>query len=235
MTKAAETVAFTSMAEGSREDYELLERLEERFAEGTADRVLAQLRGLGGSLSGYRIDRLEHSLQSATRAHRDGADEEMVVAALLHDIGDLLSPSNHSELAAAVLRPTSRRGPTGSFGITGCSRVTTTPTIGAETATPATPIAIIPGTRTPWTSATAGTSVPSTPTTNRYPLNSSSRWCDASSRGSRSARRIGRLSRYAFRGNASFSSSLLFQAGCGVSRPERGTYSDGSMNRYLWT
>ena len=100
-----ETVAFTSMAEGTREDYALLERLEEEFAQGTADRVLDMLRNLSGSLSGYKIDRLEHSLQSATRAHRDGADEEMVVAALLHDIGDLLSPFNHSELAAAVLRP----------------------------------------------------------------------------------------------------------------------------------
>ena len=99
------TVAFTSMAEGTREDYELLEQLEVKFAEGATDRVLAQLRGLEGSLSGYQIDRLEHSLQSATRAHRDGAEEEMVVAALLHDIGDLLSPNNHSELAAAVLRP----------------------------------------------------------------------------------------------------------------------------------
>ena len=70
-----------------------------------ADRVLDQFRALEGSLSGYKVDRLEHSLQSATRAHRDGADEEMVVAALLHDIGDLLSPFNHSEMAAAVLRP----------------------------------------------------------------------------------------------------------------------------------
>ena len=105
MTDAAERVAFTSMAEGTREDYELLERLEARFAAGAADRVLAQLRGLADSLSGYRVDRLEHSLQCATRAHYDGADEELVVAALLHDIGDLLSPHNHSELAAAVLRP----------------------------------------------------------------------------------------------------------------------------------
>ena len=102
---ATETVSFTSMAAGTREDYELLERLEAEFAAGTADRVLEQLRGLAGSLGGYKIDRLDHSLQSATRAHRDGADEEMVVAALLHDIGDLLSPHNHSELAAAVLRP----------------------------------------------------------------------------------------------------------------------------------
>ncbi len=105
MPDTQETVAFTSMAEGTREDYELLERLEARFAAGTADRVLAQLRALDGSLSGYQVDRLEHSLQCATRAHRDGASEELVVAALLHDIGDLLSPYNHSELAAAVLRP----------------------------------------------------------------------------------------------------------------------------------
>ena len=99
------TVSFTSMAAGTREDYELLERLEAQFASSTADRVLEQLRGLAGSLAGYKVDRLEHSLQSATRAYRDGADEEMVVAALLHDIGDLLAPHNHSEMAAAVLRP----------------------------------------------------------------------------------------------------------------------------------
>ena len=99
------TVSFTSMAAGTREDYELLERLEAQFASGAADRVLDQLRGLAGSLTGYKVDRLEHSLQSATRAYRDGADEEMVVAALLHDIGDLLAPHNHSEMAAAVIRP----------------------------------------------------------------------------------------------------------------------------------
>lgn len=101
----AATVSFTSMAAGTREDYELLEQLEAEFAASTADRVLEQLQGLAGSLGGYKVDRLEHSLQSATRAYLDDADEEMVVAALLHDIGDLLSPHNHSELAAAVLRP----------------------------------------------------------------------------------------------------------------------------------
>ena len=105
MQEATGTVTFTSMAEGTREDYELLGRLGADFAAKTADRVLEQLRGLSGSLAGYKVDRLEHSLQAATRAHRDGADEEMVVALLLHDIGDLLSPHNHSELAAAVLRP----------------------------------------------------------------------------------------------------------------------------------
>ena len=104
-TDTPAVVSFTSMAEGTRADYELLERLETQFAAQTADRILEHLRALAGSLAGYRVDRLEHSLQTATRAHRDGADEEMVAAALLHDIGDLLSPHNHSELAAAVLRP----------------------------------------------------------------------------------------------------------------------------------
>ena len=99
------TVSFTSMATGVQEDYDLLERLESEFAAGTAGRVLEQLKGLSGSLAGYQVDRLEHSLQSATRAYRDGAEEEMVVAALLHDVGDLLAPDNHSEMAAAVLRP----------------------------------------------------------------------------------------------------------------------------------
>jgi len=54
---------------------------------------------------GYQVDRYEHSLQTATRAFRDGVDEETVVCALLHDIGDTLAPENHSQLAAAVLRP----------------------------------------------------------------------------------------------------------------------------------
>ena len=99
------TVSFTAMADGTREDYELLDRFEEEFAAGTADRVLAHLRELADSMSGYQVDRLEHSLQSATRAYRDGAEEEIVVAALLHDIDDLLAPHSHGELAALLLRP----------------------------------------------------------------------------------------------------------------------------------
>ena len=100
-----ETVSFTRMEDGTREDYELLERLEREYAAGTADRVLAHLQELRGSLGGYRIDRLEHSLQTATRAYRRQADTELVVAALLHDIGDLLAPHNHSQLAAVILKP----------------------------------------------------------------------------------------------------------------------------------
>ena len=100
-----ETVSFTRMEDGSKEDYVLLDRLESEHASGAADRILLQLTQLKNSLGGYKIDRLEHSLQTATRAYHYGADEEMVVAALLHDIGDLLAPHNHSEVAAAILKP----------------------------------------------------------------------------------------------------------------------------------
>ena len=67
--------------------------------------MLEQLLRLKDSFSGYKIDRLQHSLQVATRAYRDGADEETVVAALLHDIGDWLAPHNHSQVAAEILKP----------------------------------------------------------------------------------------------------------------------------------
>ena len=98
-------VSFTAMADGTAEEYELLGRYEQAHAAGLADRVLAGLRALEGSMGGYRISRLDHSLQSATRARRDGASIDWVVAALVHDIGDDLAPYNHSELAAAMLQP----------------------------------------------------------------------------------------------------------------------------------
>ena len=99
------TVTFTKMSEGGAEEYALLHRLEQDYIRDLPARLIAALRALENSLSGYRVSRLEHSLQSATRAHRAGEDEEMVVAALLHDIGDALAPLSHSELAAAILRP----------------------------------------------------------------------------------------------------------------------------------
>jgi predicted HD phosphohydrolase len=101
----AETVSFTRMQDGTREDYALLARHEAAFVAGTADRVLAQLRRLDDGLGGYKLSRLRHSLQCATRAWRDGADVDWVVAALLHDIGDDLAPHNHDSLAAAVIKP----------------------------------------------------------------------------------------------------------------------------------
>jgi predicted HD phosphohydrolase len=98
-------VSFTSMADGTAEEYALLDRYERVHAAGLPDRILAALDALTGSLGGYRITRLEHSLQSATRARLDGASTDWVVAALVHDIGDGLAPLNHSELAAAIVRP----------------------------------------------------------------------------------------------------------------------------------
>jgi len=98
-------VSFTAMADGTAADYALLDRYERVHAAGLADRVLAALEVLDGSLGGYRISRLEHSLQTATRARLDGASIEWVVAALVHDIGDELAPFNHSEYAAAILQP----------------------------------------------------------------------------------------------------------------------------------
>ena len=100
-----EKVKFTQMKDGTKEDYLLLEKHEKKFIEGTADRLIKFMNGLSNTLEGYQITRLEHSLQTATRALNDKADDEMIVAALLHDIGDELAPFNHSEYAAAVLRP----------------------------------------------------------------------------------------------------------------------------------
>ena len=98
-------VSFRAMQEGTREDYLLLDESERAYAAGLADRVLGQLARLDHTLEGYPLTRLGHSLQTATRAMRDGADEELIAAALLHDIGDELAPYNHAEFAAAILRP----------------------------------------------------------------------------------------------------------------------------------
>ena len=98
------TVSFTKMADGTAEDYALLSEYEREELDEFPDRVLEWLRSMDEH-TGYKITRLGHSLQAATRAYRAGEDEEMVVVALLHDVGDVLSPANHSEVAAALLRP----------------------------------------------------------------------------------------------------------------------------------
>ena len=101
-----DTVQFTAMADGTREEYAFLGRLwDEHKQAHLADSVLGLLKAMQGPTLGYKIDRYRHSLQSATRAKRDGADEETVVCALLHDIGDTIAPDNHSAVAAAILRP----------------------------------------------------------------------------------------------------------------------------------
>jgi predicted HD phosphohydrolase len=101
----SQIVSFRRMADGTKEDYEMLDRAEREYALGLPDSILASLRKLDHSLEGYPVSRLEHSLQAATRALRDGADEELVVAALVHDIGDELAPYNHTEIAAGIIRP----------------------------------------------------------------------------------------------------------------------------------
>ncbi len=98
-------VKFTQMKDGTQEDYEFLTEHEVEHTKGTANRLLKALVELDEGLSGYQITRLGHSLQSATRAWRDGADTDWVVSALLHDIGDIYAPYNHDEYAATILRP----------------------------------------------------------------------------------------------------------------------------------
>ncbi len=101
-----EAVAFTQMKDGTREEYEFLHEKEQAFLEGTADRLLKELKRQGDeTIEGYQITRLEHGLQSATRAEREGADIDWIVSALLHDIGDGLAPQNHDRMAAEIIRP----------------------------------------------------------------------------------------------------------------------------------
>ncbi len=101
----ARTVAFTRMADGTRDEYQYLFGLEREYISELPQRLIQALRRLDDGLAGYQISRYQHSLQTATRAMRDGADIEMIVAALIHDIGDDLSPENHSQVAAAIIRP----------------------------------------------------------------------------------------------------------------------------------
>jgi predicted HD phosphohydrolase len=97
--------SFTRMTDATAEDYAEIARHSLGFTQELPDRVLRHLSLLGGDTGGYAVDRLTHSLQTATRAHRDGRDEEYVTCALVHDIGDTLATLNHSELAAVILEP----------------------------------------------------------------------------------------------------------------------------------
>lgn len=93
------------MAGSSADDWKVITGHFSAFAKALPDRILAHLQLLAGDFGGFAVDRLTHSLQTATLAHRDGRDEEYVVCALLHDIGDTLGSFNHPDIAAAILRP----------------------------------------------------------------------------------------------------------------------------------
>ena len=96
---------FTAMRDATREDYQVIGKHSLEFFSVLPDRILTHLSLLAGDTGGYAVDRLTHSLQTATRAKHDGRDDEYVVCALIHDIGDTLATANHAELAAVILEP----------------------------------------------------------------------------------------------------------------------------------
>jgi predicted HD phosphohydrolase len=95
---------FRRMDEGTDEDFALLAEVHEQNLRALPGLLLGMLGDLTADAA-YPVDRLEHSLQCASRAWRDGRDEEYVVCCLLHDVGESLGPFNHGEVAASVLRP----------------------------------------------------------------------------------------------------------------------------------
>jgi predicted HD phosphohydrolase len=96
---------FHAMTEGTAEDWGVIAAASAEFGRKLPERLIAHLKLLEGDCGGFVVDRLEHSLQTATRAHQAGMDEEYVVCALLHDIGDTLGPRNHADVAAAIVQP----------------------------------------------------------------------------------------------------------------------------------
>jgi predicted HD phosphohydrolase len=96
---------FHHMKDGTVEDWTIIGGEAAQHAKGLCGRLLAHLKLLEGDCGGFPIDRLAHCLQTATLAHKDGKDEEYVVCALLHDIGDTLGPANHADIAATILEP----------------------------------------------------------------------------------------------------------------------------------
>ena len=103
------TVEWTSMAEGTQADYEMLSPLFDEHARGALVGNLTTMLGmLKGPPLGYQIDRYDHSLQSATRAFRNGERIDLVVGALLHDVADAFAPENHSDACLLYTSPSPR-------------------------------------------------------------------------------------------------------------------------------
>jgi predicted HD phosphohydrolase len=103
--KGNDRAQFRAMTEGTLEDWRLIVGEMAPFAGRLPERVIAHLSLLRGDYGGFPVDRLEHCLQTATRAHQAGRDEEYVVCALLHDIGDTLGPYNHADIGASIVKP----------------------------------------------------------------------------------------------------------------------------------
>ncbi|MEO6968832.1 MAG: HD domain-containing protein [Rhodanobacteraceae bacterium] len=101
----AARAGFATIEASTEHDWRIILSQFAPYAKALPDRILAHLKLLDGDFGGFPVDRLTHSLQTATRAHRDGRDEEYVICALLHDIGDTLGSYNHPDIAAAILKP----------------------------------------------------------------------------------------------------------------------------------
>ncbi|MDC0073746.1 HD domain-containing protein [Alphaproteobacteria bacterium] len=103
--KDSKEVSFTRLDQSTEDDFKIIHPFMEAEHSKLVERLMYQLLDLSGPRLGFKVDRLEHSLQTATRAHRDGADIETVVCALLHDIGDKFAPDNHGAFASEILKP----------------------------------------------------------------------------------------------------------------------------------
>jgi predicted HD phosphohydrolase len=102
---ATTATSFTRMDQGTVEQWQKI-GAETVASQGlVADRVLEMLRSLSEVVVGFSVDQLTHCLQTATRAERDGADDQTVIAALCHDVGKAISVPNHAAIAAEILRP----------------------------------------------------------------------------------------------------------------------------------
>lgn len=96
---------FKTFEESTKEDWDIIVPQLNYTQSLVADRVIDLMRALESDVGGFPVNRLEHSLQTATRAEEDGRDEEYILCSLLHDIGDTLAPFNHPAIAAGILKP----------------------------------------------------------------------------------------------------------------------------------
>ena len=96
---------FTDMKESTAADWAILAAQHPQLVRNLPQQIINHLLLMDGEYGGFPVDRLQHSLMTATLAHQDGRDEEYVVCALVHDIGDTLSPLNHPAIGAAIVKP----------------------------------------------------------------------------------------------------------------------------------
>lgn len=102
---ADKRVSFTAMKDGTKEDFLIIKENDDQTNAELPERIIAMLKEMAKDDGAYHISRLDHVLQCATRAYRDNAGDDWVMAALLHDIGDVLAPHTHGQVAAEILRP----------------------------------------------------------------------------------------------------------------------------------